>query len=98
MSDTTKYTISDLQLSSGSLMGAISNIAKNIEETDTNLSSKLLSNFNTYDSEKLEEMLRGFQCLLVESIVEREGVELDIEYALKEHFSKFEKLILSGKL
>ena len=95
---TIKYTKSDLQLSSDSLMGAIIQVGKELEKTNTprgrSLNARLLENFNRYDANQLTTMLNNFQRLLVESVEGVLGI-LDAEYVVEHKISDLKRIIMS---
>lgn len=98
MNTTIKYTKSDLQLSGDALMGAIIQIGKELEKTNTPrgraLNTRLLENFNKYDTNQMTTMLNNFQRLLVESVEGVLGI-LDAEYVVQHKISDLKRIIMS---
>ena len=92
------YTKSDLQLSDKSLMGAIIQIGKELQKSNTPrsraLNTRLLENFNKYDTNQMTTMLNNFQRLLVESVEGVLGV-LDVEYVVEHKISDLKRVIMS---
>jgi hypothetical protein len=92
-----KYTKSDLQLSDGALIGAITQIEKELEKMDTPrgraLNKRLLSNFNDYDINQINKMLNNFQRFLVECVKDKENT-LDVEYLVKHNLNTLKQIIM----
>jgi hypothetical protein len=93
-----KYTKSDLQLSDKALMGAIIQIGKELQKRDTPrsraLNTRLLENFNKYDTNKMTTMLNNFQRLLVDSISNIFGT-LNAEDVVKNKLPEITNIIMS---
>ena len=98
MNTTIKYTKSDLQLSSDALMGAIIQVGKELEKTNTprsrELNARLLENFNNYDTNQMTTMLNNFQRLLVDSVDGVLGI-LDVEYVVEHNSTSLKRIIMS---
>lgn len=88
------YTISDLQLSDKSLFNAIILMSYELKKTCPELTTKLLSNVNTYGVQEISFMFDGFRILFINSIVKSEKDTLDFEYCIKHNKKQIEKLIL----
>tara|TARA_Y100000389_G_scaffold45291_1_gene40089 strand:+ start:1242 stop:1562 length:321 start_codon:yes stop_codon:yes gene_type:complete len=87
------YTKSDLQLSDTSLLYAILEVGKNLENSNAPLANNLLFNFNTYDEAQLDNMFKRIRCVLIKSIGEKEEDVLDIEHTLKCHLEELKDAI-----
>lgn len=92
------YTKSDLQLSDKSLMGAIIQIGKELQKSNTPrsraLNTRLLENFNKYDTNQMTTMLNNFQRLLVDSIPNIFGT-LNAEDVVKNNLPEITNIIMS---
>ena len=98
MNATIKYTKSDLQLSGDALIGAISQVGKELEKKNTprgrSLNARLLENFNKYDTNQMTTMLNDFQRLLVES-ASTTSDKLNAEYVVEQNSTILKRIIMS---
>lgn len=94
------YTVSDLQLSQQSLMGAIIALGKELKSSPVNkniqLHDKLLSNFNTYNVDRLTNMFNSFQWLFVTSIVNSTSNVFDPKYVVEKYPLILTNIIVYG--
>ncbi len=92
------YTKSDLQLSDKALMGAIIQIGKELQKSDTPrsraLKTRMLENFNNYDTNQMTTMVNNFQRLLVDSISNKFGT-LNAEDVVKNNLPEITNIIMS---
>ncbi len=94
------YTVSDLQLSQQSLMGAIFALGKELKSSPVNkniqLYDKLLGNFNTYNVDRLTNMFNSFQWLFVTSIVNSTSNVFDPKYVMEKYPLILTNIIVYG--
>ena len=78
------------------LLDVILQIGQELEKTNPVVAAKLLSNFNTYDSTELTNMLDKFQHLLdrIVSEAEAEDVLVDVYYIVKTKESELKEIIM----